>query len=417
MIVEESINKFISLRDKESKYNWLSLTRQIFKEQSCEILKLNQIYHLTHFLEGNKVTKTFEFIMKGEFEKAIKILDKMEKANSFDIYLRDLPYKLFYRRLDFINDEINNNFNKAKLNEKIINQFKINTDDDYSSDYSIENDISKKSLNPITLNNIRNDIDINSNNLSENINENSKDNNNINLNSNLLENRLENFMSNMNNQILNNQAENENQNNEESDIDNYDQELNELKLDSLLSQNYDLDESNFELNTNDKTDEEYSKNFNYPRGRGGHTMVLDEENFLIYLFAGWDGNHELNDFWYYDIMHEKWNLISLNTSAENGPSPRSCHRMVYDNINKKIYIYGRYKSSHEAKNNKLYEFDINTFKWNSDVINQEIDENGNIITGGPGQIYDHQMVIDSLNQIIYIFGGNKIPEKEDINGI
>ena len=62
----------------------------------------------------------------------------------------------------------------------------------------------------------------------------------------------------------------------------------------------------------------------------------------MYLFGGWDGNKDLSDFWCYHIPTNKWKLLSIDTSADGGPSRRSCHKMVVDIINKHIFILGRY---------------------------------------------------------------------------
>ena len=79
-----------------------------------------------------------------------------------------------------------------------------------------------------------------------------------------------------------------------------------------------------------------------PCRRGGHAMCIDEENGLIYLFGGWDGQRSLDDFWVYDIAKDSWRLLSLATSREkNGPGPRSCHKMVFDSKTGSIYLLGR----------------------------------------------------------------------------
>lgn len=81
---------------------------------------------------------------------------------------------------------------------------------------------------------------------------------------------------------------------------------------------------------------------NFPGCRGGHQMVMDSENQLVYMFGGWDGNRDLADFWVYEVKSGKWRLLSMDTEADGGPSPRSCHKMVLDNLNNTIYVLGRY---------------------------------------------------------------------------
>lgn len=52
-----------------------------------------------------------------------------------------------------------------------------------------------------------------------------------------------------------------------------------------------------------------------PGMRGGHQMVLDPIAELLYLFGGWDGNHDLSDLWSCSITSNKWTLICKDTKA------------------------------------------------------------------------------------------------------
>ena len=71
-------------------------------------------------------------------------------------------------------------------------------------------------------------------------------------------------------------------------------------------------------------------------------MCMDEQNGIIYLFGGWDGQRSLDDFWAYDVAADTWKLLSLATSREkNGPSPRACHKMVFDSKTGSIYLLGK----------------------------------------------------------------------------
>ncbi|KAG1715773.1 hypothetical protein ID866_1397 [Astraeus odoratus] len=95
-----------------------------------------------------------------------------------------------------------------------------------------------------------------------------------------------------------------------------------------------------------------------PGPRGGHAMALDGSRGIVYLLAGWDGRRSLDDMWAYDIGTERWEVLCRSTASEkNGPGPRSCHKMS---------------------------------------------------SGGPSLIFDHQMVMDSDAQMIYISGGRVV---------
>ena len=79
-----------------------------------------------------------------------------------------------------------------------------------------------------------------------------------------------------------------------------------------------------------------------PSARGGHAMCIDPVNSAIYLFGGWDGQKNLDDFWVYDIKKDDWNLVHYATARDrNGPGPRSCHRMVFDTKSGCIYLLGK----------------------------------------------------------------------------
>ncbi|KAG6865484.1 hypothetical protein C0991_002196 [Blastosporella zonata] len=164
-----------------------------------------------------------------------------------------------------------------------------------------------------------------------------------------------------------------------------------------------------------------------PSPRGGHAMCMDPINDMIYLFGGWDGEKSLDDFWVYSAREDKWRVLSHSTSDEkNAPGARSCHKMVFDTKTGSIYLLGRLSDS-DATNamsrtgtpaphtsdgepsatpvrafcSEFYRYHtrgMDNGKWDFlsfDTASQ----------GGPPLIFDHQMVLDSESQILYIFGG------------
>lgn len=201
-----------------------------------------------------------------------------------------------------------------------------------------------------------------------------------------------------------------------------------------------------------------------PPARGGHAMCIDPINEMIYILGGWDGKKSLDDFWVYSIQEEKWILLSHSTTQEpNAPGARSCHKMVFDTKTGSIYVFGRLSDvdalrepssggarfrmtagpriaadqpqeraiSPLATNNSL---ETKTFcsefyryhtrgllagKWDFLSIDTSVRPllslssiSGYILcihlpqaSGGPSLVYDHQMVMDSETQMIYVFGG------------
>ncbi|KAI8992965.1 Muskelin N-terminus-domain-containing protein [Trametes punicea] len=176
-----------------------------------------------------------------------------------------------------------------------------------------------------------------------------------------------------------------------------------------------------------------------PCRRGGHAMCMDEQNGVIYLFGGWDGQRNLDDFWAYDVAKDTWKLLSLATSREkNGPGPRACHKMVFDSKTGCIYLLGRLGDAdmidahgtrvgvasselleglvlrngavelrgesahllpvHCSEFHRYHTRGLDAGKWDLLAFDTAA-------SGGPPLVSDHQMEIDSESQTIYVFGG------------
>lgn len=55
------------------------------------------------------------------------------------------------------------------------------------------------------------------------------------------------------------------------------------------------------------------------------------------MFGGTDDTNDLNDFWVYDMTKNEWTLIE----SQNGPSPRSGSKMVFDPFGNQLFLIGR----------------------------------------------------------------------------
>ncbi|KAF7428082.1 hypothetical protein PC9H_007301 [Pleurotus ostreatus] len=163
-----------------------------------------------------------------------------------------------------------------------------------------------------------------------------------------------------------------------------------------------------------------------PSARGGHAMCMDSDNGVIYLFGGWDGEKSLDDFWAYDVAQNRWKVLSTSTSADkNGPGPRSCHKMVFDSKTGYIYLLGRlneFDLPAQAEGDRVSPTGTSTAcsefhryhtrglmvgKW--DLLSFDT-----TTIGGPPLVTDHQMVIDSDAQIIYVFGGRVMDKHSEV---
>uniref|UniRef100_A0A182NNJ1 F5/8 type C domain-containing protein n=1 Tax=Anopheles dirus TaxID=7168 RepID=A0A182NNJ1_9DIPT len=140
-----------------------------------------------------------------------------------------------------------------------------------------------------------------------------------------------------------------------------------------------------------------------PGRRGGHQLIIDQMTSTIYLYGGWDGNEDLSDLWSYDVKANRWTLIHERSELlADGPTPRACHKMVYDTKNSLIFMLGRYLDSasrtEENINSDFYLYNTITKTWF--LICNDTSQ-----VGGPQLVFDHQMCIDVDKQTIYVFGG------------
>ena len=204
-----------------------------------------------------------------------------------------------------------------------------------------------------------------------------------------------------------------------------------------------------------------------PPARGGHAMCIDPINEMIYILGGWDGEKSLDDFWVYRIREDRWKLLCQSTTQEpNAPGARSCHKMVFDTKTGSIYVLGRLSDSDALREpssvgtrsritgrnsvigsssdppqeqgavsplaTSSLPSETNTFfsefyryhtkgvlggKWDFLSIDTSVRPShavGSLFihysqeSGGPPLVYDHQMVMDSEAQMIYVFGGRVV---------
>ena len=56
----------------------------------------------------------------------------------------------------------------------------------------------------------------------------------------------------------------------------------------------------------------------------------------IYIFAGYDGNNRVNDFWQYDTEQEAWQMV--DAAFGNPPTPRHSTSVSQSDRSSKVYI-------------------------------------------------------------------------------
>lgn len=137
----------------------------------------------------------------------------------------------------------------------------------------------------------------------------------------------------------------------------------------------------------------------YPKPRGGHQMIIAESS--IYLHGGWDGNEDIDDFWTYDLNTKEWSRL-----ISHGPSPRSCHKLVWHKNRKCIYLLGKYLDIESRNMSQLLLSDF--WCWDLETKTWSLVSSDTKSDGGPDLIYDHQMIVDNDCDTIWVFGGRKV---------
>jgi hypothetical protein len=78
----------------------------------------------------------------------------------------------------------------------------------------------------------------------------------------------------------------------------------------------------------------------WPAARGGHQLCFDRASGRAYLFGGWTGTADLGDLWCYAPATQRWTPITPVDGE--APSARSCHKIAFDPVRRRIYTLGRY---------------------------------------------------------------------------
>ncbi|XP_037947851.1 muskelin [Teleopsis dalmanni] len=149
-----------------------------------------------------------------------------------------------------------------------------------------------------------------------------------------------------------------------------------------------------------------------PGTRGGHQLVMDTKKSVIYLYGGWDGFQDLSDLWMYNIMNNHWSLLYEHSEKFNGPSPRSCHKMIFDPVSENIFMLGRYLDN-SIRTTDYIKSDFFLYDTRQQTWLQICDDTSQV--GGPHLVYDHQMCIDADKRTIYIFGGKILTPRSVTN--
>ena len=101
--------------------------------------KFYQINNLLKTLEDINITNLFEAIMNGNYEESLKILKVFAENNSFNSYINDLPFKILFRKIDFLNTNIDSIITKLNQNVKYEDLKVRENDNNYNKKIKIIN--------------------------------------------------------------------------------------------------------------------------------------------------------------------------------------------------------------------------------------------------------------------------------------
>lgn len=132
-----------------------------------------------------------------------------------------------------------------------------------------------------------------------------------------------------------------------------------------------------------------------PDPRHGHTMVYDAYNKKIILFGGSleeceEPEYLVSDTWEWDGI--KWALV-----ANSGPDPRHGHTMAYDNVRKKVVLFGGKGYGYVSGRYRSINFD-DTWEWDGKKWTQVM------VDGTP--IRNTSIAYDATHNYMVLFGGS-----------
>lgn len=130
-----------------------------------------------------------------------------------------------------------------------------------------------------------------------------------------------------------------------------------------------------------------------PKARGWCSVAYDSASDKLIMFGGWDeaGASELGDTWAYDAAANVWTELKPSGSA---PSPREGHKMAYDPVGNRTYLYGGFNGDDERFD------DLWAYDWTSNTWTQL-----NPAGDRPSRRAAHALVYDSAKARLVLFGG------------
>ncbi len=126
-----------------------------------------------------------------------------------------------------------------------------------------------------------------------------------------------------------------------------------------------------------------------PDGRYGHKMVYDNSNEKVILFGGVTAHGYSSETWLYDTSNNRWTKVFPSPT----PSGRSYPGMAYDSKNGKVVLFGGYYYRDDT-----WTYDPVTNKWERQQPGPR-----------PPRMYATAMAYDPSSELVVLFGGRILP--------
>lgn len=141
------------------------------------------------------------------------------------------------------------------------------------------------------------------------------------------------------------------------------------------------------------------------KSRVGHSMVFDETNRSLYVFAGQRVKDYLSDLYRYEVDQDIVTEIAQDASKDSGPDAGFTQRATLDESLDELYVFSGYikNTGSDGVKNSFWVYSIKKNKWQK-VYQSENKEDSSLFEPCPR--FAHQMVYDPTTKTQYIFGGN-----------
>lgn len=139
------------------------------------------------------------------------------------------------------------------------------------------------------------------------------------------------------------------------------------------------------------------------KSRVGHSMLFDQSNRLLYVFAGQRVKDYLSDLYRYEVDRDIVTEIAQDYSKDAGPDVGFTQRATIDEDLQELYVLSGYMRNPgcDIVKNSLWVYSIRNNEWQK-VYQNENKEFRHV----PCPRFAHQMVYDPTSKSQYIFGGN-----------